>query len=469
MGKNYYLAVDIGASSGRHMLSHMENGKMMLEEIYRFPNGMVEKNGHKVWDVDKLFEEILTGMKKCALVGKIPYSMGIDTWAVDFVLLDENDRRIGDAVAYRDRRTEGMDRRVYGIISEEDLYLRTGIQKQIFNTIYQLMAVKEQQPGQLERAKSMLMIPDYFHFLLTGQKVQEYTNATTTQLAEPVKKDWDMELIGKLGYPKEIFQKIQKPGYEVGGLSDEIKKEVGFDCKVVLPPTHDTASAVAAVPTQEEHAIYISSGTWSLMGTELKEADCSKSSMLHNMTNEGGYDYRFRYLKNIMGLWMIQSVKKESAPDLGFGEICALASKEAITSYVDVNDARFLAPENMTEEVKKACEESGQQIPQTIGELAAVIYHSLAECYAKTVEEIEALTGITYPKIQIVGGGANAQYLNELTAKYTGKDVCAGPTEATAVGNLAAQMIAAGELQDLKAARACIAESFEMNMFRSDK
>ena len=362
-----------------------------------------------------------------------------------------------------------MDRRVYGIISEEDLYLRTGIQKQIFNTIYQLMAVKEQQPGQLERAKSMLMIPDYFHFLLTGQKVQEYTNATTTQLAEPVKKDWDMELIGKLGYPKEIFQKIQKPGYEVGGLSDEIKKEVGFDCKVVLPPTHDTASAVAAVPTQEEHAIYISSGTWSLMGTELKEADCSKSSMLHNMTNEGGYDYRFRYLKNIMGLWMIQSVKKESAPDLGFGEICALASKEAITSYVDVNDARFLAPENMTEEVKKACEESGQQIPQTIGELAAVIYHSLAECYAKTVEEIEALTGITYPKIQIVGGGANAQYLNELTAKYTGKDVCAGPTEATAVGNLAAQMIAAGELQDLKAARACIAESFEMNMFRSDK
>lgn len=318
MGKNYYLAVDIGASSGRHMLSHMENGKMILEEIYRFPNGMVEKNGHKVWDVDKLFEEILTGMKKCALAGKIPYSMGIDTWAVDFVLLDENDRRIGDAVAYRDRRTEGMDRRVYGIISEEDLYLRTGIQKQIFNTIYQLMAVKEQQPGQLEQAKSMLMIPDYFHFLLTGKKVQEYTNATTTQLADPVTKDWDMELIRKLGYPKEIFQKIKKSGFEVGGLSGEIQKKVGFDCKVVLPPTHDTASAVAAVPTQDEHALYISSGTWSLMGTELKEADCSKVSMQHNMTNEGGYDYRFRYLKNIMGLWMIQSVKKESAPDLGF-------------------------------------------------------------------------------------------------------------------------------------------------------
>ena len=469
MGTNYYLAVDIGASSGRHMLSHMENGKMILEEIYRFPNGIVEKNGHKVWDVDRLFQEILTGMKKCALAGKIPYSMGIDTRAVDFILLDEKDVRIGEAVAYRDKRTEGMDRKVYDIISEEALYQRTGIQKQIFNTIYQLMAVKEQQPWQLEQAKSMLMIPDYFHFLLTGKKVQEYTNATTTQLADPVAKDWDMELIEKIGYPKGIFQTIQKPGYEVGRLSGKIQKEVGFDCKVVLPPTHDTASAVAAVPTQEEHALYISSGTWSLMGTELREADCSKESMLHNMTNEGGYDYRFRYLKNIMGLWMIQSVKKESAPDLGFGEICALASKEAITSFVNVNDARFLAPENMTEEVKKACEESGQQVPQTIGELAAVIYHSLAECYAKTVEEIETLTGITYPKIQIVGGGANAQYLNELTAKYTGKNVCAGPTEATAVGNLAAQMIAAGELKDLKAARACIAESFEMNIFRSNR
>lgn len=469
MGTNYYLAVDIGASSGRHMLSHMENGKMILEEIYRFPNGMVEKNGHKVWDVDRLFQEILTGMKKCVLAGKIPYSIGIDTWAVDFILLDEKDVRIGEAVAYRDKRTEGMDRKIYGIISEEALYQRTGIQKQIFNTIYQLMAVKEQRPWQLEQAKSMLMIPDYFHFLLTGKKVQEYTNATTTQLADPVAKDWDMELIEKIGYPKGIFQTIQKPGYEVGRLSGKIQKEVGFDCKVVLPPTHDTASAVAAVPTQEEHALYISSGTWSLMGTELGEADCSKESMLHNMTNEGGYDYRFRYLKNIMGLWMIQSVKKESAPDLGFGEICALASKEKIISFVDANDARFLAPENMTEEVKKACEESGQQVPQTIGELAAVIYHSLAECYAKTVEEIETLTGITYPKIQIVGGGANAQYLNELTAKYTGKNVCAGPTEATAVGNLAAQMIAAGELKDLKAARACIAESFEMNIFRSNR
>ena len=302
MDRKYYLAVDIGASSGRHMLSHLEDGKMVLEEIYRFPNGMTEKDGHKIWDVDQLFKEILAGMKKCALAGKIPYSMGIDTWAVDFVLLDAKDKRIGDAVAYRDGRTAGMDEKVYEHIPEEMLYQKTGIQKQIFNTIYQLMAVKEQTPQQLKKAKTMLMIPDYFHFLLTGKKVQEYTNATTTQLVDPKTKDWDRELIEKLGYPEEIFEKIKSPGYEVGELTEKIREKVGFNCKVVLPPTHDTASAVVAVPTQEDHALYISSGTWSLMGTELMQADCRKESRQCNLTNEGGYDYRFRYLKNIMGL-----------------------------------------------------------------------------------------------------------------------------------------------------------------------
>ena len=313
------------------------------------------------------------------------------------------------------------------------------------------------------------MMPDYFHFLLTGKKVQEYTNATTTQLVSPVTKDWDEQLIRQLGYPRRLFQEIRMPGYELGSLRGEIRKEVGFSCKVVLPPTHDTASAVAAVPTQEEETLYISSGTWSLMGTERMTADCSSAARAHNMTNEGGYDCRFRYLKNIMGLWMIQSVRKESAPELGFGEICARAAKETITSRIDVNDARFLAPKNMTEEVRRACREAGEQVPQTIGELAAVIYHSLAQCYAGTAEEIEALTGKQYPEIHIVGGGANAQYLNRLTAEYTGKTVEAGPTEATALGNLAVQMIAAGEFEDISAARACIADSFTMEKFEGEK
>ena len=464
--KQYYLAIDIGASSGRHILGHMEDGKMVLEEIHRFPNGMKEKDGHKCWDTEALFSAIVEGMKKCKEAGKIPVSMGIDTWAVDFVLLDKEDRMIGNAVGYRDSRTAGMDEKVYEVIPEASLYGRTGIQKQIFNTIYQLMAVKEQNPEAVGQAESMLMIPEYFNFLLTGKKAAEYTNASTTQLVLPETKDWDYELIGMLGYPKRIFQKIEKPGTVLGSLTEELQREVGFDCKVILPATHDTGSAVMAVPTNEDNTIYISSGTWSLMGTELKEANCSAESKRHNFTNEGGYDYRFRYLKNIMGLWMIQSVRKELAPDQGFGEICEAASKTAITSLVDCNADRFLAPENMTEEVQAACRENGEQVPEGIAEVASVIYNSLAKCYAQTIAEIEEMSGITYDSIHVVGGGANAAYLNELTAKATGKTVYAGPTEATAIGNLTAQIIAAGELANLQEARKCIFDSFEIKTYR---
>lgn len=467
MNTKYYLAVDIGASSGRHMLAHLEDGKIVLEEIYRFSNEMIDRKGYKVWNVRRLFQEILSGVKKCAELGKIPYSMGIDTWAVDYVLLDENDRRIGETVAYRDKRTYGMDEEVYRLITEEQLYLRTGIQKQIFNTIYQLMALKKTEPGQLERAETFLMVPDYFNFLLTGRKVQEYTNATTTQLVNPATKDWDDELIEKLGIKRNIFQEIKMAGCEVGALEQEIQKQVGFNCKVILPPTHDTASAVVAVPSRKEETLYISSGTWSLMGTERLQAVCSKESMLHNFTNEGGYGYRYRFLKNIMGLWMIQSVRKELVPDMSFAEICELAEKEKITSLVDVNDERFLAPESMVEEVRSACWETLQQVPKTIGEIAAVIYNSLANCYAMAAKEIEIITGQKYQELHIVGGGANADFLNKLTAKYTGKTVLAGPTEATALGNISVQMITAGEFADLKEARECIYHSFEIKLYKA--
>ena len=256
---NYYLAVDIGASSGRHMLASMEDGKMKLEEVYRFPNGMDNKNGTLCWDVDRLFTEIKNGLKKCKELGKIPATMGIDTWGVDYVLLDEKDQILGDTVGYRDSRTNGMDEKVYEKISLSALYERTGIQKQIFNTIYQLMAVKETHPEYLEQAKAILMIPDYFHFLLTGEKTCEYTEATTGQLVCPTTKDWDYELIDMLGFPRGIFQKVLMPGTTIGSLTDEVKELVGYDCKVVLPPTHDTASAVMAIPTNAEDTCYISS------------------------------------------------------------------------------------------------------------------------------------------------------------------------------------------------------------------
>lgn len=465
--RNYYLAVDIGASSGRHILGWMENGKMQLEEIYRFSNGMVKKDGELCWELDRLYQEILSGMKKCKELGRIPVSMGIDTWGVDFVLLDKDDKILGNTVGYRDKRTTGMDEKVYETISLEDLYARTGIQKAIFNTIYQLMAVKEKHPEHMQAAEALLFVPDYFHYCLTGKKVNEYTEATTGQLVSPVTKDWDYELIDMLGYKKEMFQELVMPGTNLGGLTEEVAKEVGFNCDVVVPATHDTGSAVLAVPANDDDFIYISSGTWSLMGIERKEADCSKRSCELNLTNEGGYDYRFRYLKNIMGLWMIQSVRHEFEDTYNFGEICAMAAEaKDFPSRVDANDERFLAPENMTEEVKAACRESGQPVPETLGEIATVIYTSLAECYAKTAKELEEMAGRSFGRIHIVGGGANAGYLNELTAKATGKEIHAGPTEATAIGNLTAQMLKAGEFKKVEDARDVIHGSFDIKVYQ---
>lgn len=425
----YYLAVDIGASSGRHMLGHLEGKHMILEEVHRFENGMKMKNGELCWDLTMLFSEIKAGMKKCMEIGKIPKSVGIDTWGVDFVLLDKDNKVLGNTVGYRDSRTKGIDEKVYSMITEEKLYERTGIQKQIFNTIYQLMAVKEKHPEYLKNAKSMLMIPDYLHFLLSGVKKTEYTNATTTQLVSPKTKIWDKELIELLGFPQDIFQDIVLPGTELGNLTEEVQKEVGYDCQVILPATHDTGSAVIAVPSNKDNSLYISSGTWSLMGIERMDADCSLKSRSQNFTNEGGYDYRFRYLKNIMGLWMIQSAKKEFRTPYSYAEICELASKETIDSIVDCNDDSFLAPKSMIEMIKLFCIETGQKEPFTDAEIAAVIYNSLAVCYGNTIKEIGELTGCSYEQIHVVGGGASAEYLNRLTARYTGKKVVAGPTE----------------------------------------
>ncbi|BCN29133.1 rhamnulokinase [Anaeromicropila herbilytica] len=461
----YYLAIDIGASSGRHILGHIRDGKMQLEEIYRFHNGMSEKDGELCWDYESLFTEIKAGMKKCSELNKIPVSVGIDTWAVDFVLLDKENKVLGNTVGYRDGRTKGMDQKVYECISEVDLYRRTGIQKQIFNSIYQLMAVKENHPEYLEKAETMLMVPDYFHYLLSGIKKTEYTNATTTGLVSPDTKNWDYDLINQLGYPRQIFREIKEAGSVIGGLTEEIQKEVGYNCEVILPATHDTGSAVLAVPSNEEDTLYISSGTWSLMGIERIEADCSSNSREHNLTNEGGYEYRFRYLKNIMGLWMIQSMKKEIKEDYSFGEICEMASKETIESIVDCNNDCFLAPKSMSEEVQKYCLNTNQVVPKTVAETAAVIYNSLAKCYQATIEEIEELTGRTYGKIHVIGGGANAEYLNQITARDTKRTVLAGPVEATAIGNLMVQMIQKKELENLESARNCVYESFEIKKF----
>ena len=369
-------------------------------------------------------------------------------------------------VGYRDSRTDGMDEEVYRRIPEMELYERTGIEKMMFNTIFQLMAVKKQQPEDMEKAKALLFVPDYFHFLLTGKKVNEYTEASTSQLVNAASQTWDMELIDRLGFNKEMFQRIAMPGESLGSLREELAEEFGFNMDVVLPCTHDTGSAILAVPANDDDYVFISSGTWSLLGVERDTPDCSELSRINSFTNEGGYDSKICYLRNIMGLWMIQSVRHEYQDAYSFAQLCDMAEESRdFSSRVDVNDQSFLSPDSMIEAIKQYCQKTGQPVPETVGELAAVVYRSLAQSYGETVKELETIAGRIYDSIHIIGGGSNAAYLNQLTADATGKTVYAGPGEATAIGNLLAQMIHAGDLADLKGARQCVRDSFEIKTY----
>ena len=463
MANACYLAIDIGASSGRHILGWVENGKIRIEEIYRFTNGLVRKNGHLCWDMDHLFHEVVEGLKKCRQLNRIPKSIGIDTWAVDFVLLDRNGNLLGSTVSYRDGRTKGMDEVVYRSISARELYARNGIQKQIFNSIYQLIAIRESEPAVLASAAHFLMIPEYLNYLLTGVMKSEYTNATTTQLVHAETRDWDWELMDRLGLPKGIFGAISMPKSSVGPFSEAIASRVGFQSEVVLPATHDTGSAVMAVPSTSEESIYLSSGTWSLMGIERLIPDCSEKSQSHNFTNEGGYHYRYRYLKNIMGMWMMQNLRREMHHAYTFSELYQLAHiGRYFTATVNVNDASFLAPESMTRAVQDYCERTGQERPETECELLYCVYNSLAKCYAETVAEIEAVTGRRFTCIHVVGGGCQDAFLNGLLARYTGKEIYAGPVEATAIGNLMAQMLKDKVFAGLSEARRMVAKSFDV-------
>lgn len=461
-----YLAVDIGASSGRHILGRIDNGAIKLEEVHRFENGATEKNGRLVWDTERLFREIVTGLRRCRELGRQPKSLGIDTWGVDFVLLDRDGGMIGDAVTYRDARTQGMDKEVFKIIPEEELYRRTGIQTLIFNSIYQLHAIKKQNPDQLARAATFLTMPDYLNYLLTGVRRNEYSEASTTQLLGAATRDWDRDILKALGIPEHIFNRIEKPGARLGRLLPTIREEVGFDCEVVLPPCHDTESAVLALPASGDDGIYLSSGTWSLMGVERSEPDCRPECLRSDFSNEGGHN-GVCFHKNIMGLWLIQCLRKELAPDLDFVSLTRMAEKGlSFPGIVDVNASAFLAPDSMAEALRTCCAETGQGTPSSPEELLACAYNSLAECYAKTAEEVEALLGRNYARIHIMGGGSRDGLLNRLTAARTGKPVLAGPVEATATGNILAQMLADGVFSGLSAARQAVAASFELEEYR---
>lgn len=429
-----YLAIDIGASSGRHILGHIENGKLCLEEIYRFDNNIKSENGTLVWDIVSLFKEVKAGIGKCKEIGKLPKTIAIDTWGVDYVLLDEYNKELLPAVSYRDSRTEESSKAVNNIISQDELYKRTGIQKQNFNTIYQLYADK--QSGKLSKAKQFLMMPEYLSFKLTGQIINEYTNATTTNLINAESKTWDKEILNTLGLPEDIFYDLSLPGTVVGNFTDDVKAEIGFDSTVILCPSHDTASAVAACPVDGE-SVYISSGTWSLIGTENTYPVLSEKALEANFTNEGGIEYRFRFLKNIMGMWLFQNIRRNINKELTYDEMMYSAISSKFTEKINPNAPEFLAPENMIEAVRNYL--GKPDLP--LADVLSSVYHSLANSYRKAVEEIESISGKEIKSIHIVGGGSKDKYLNKLTAEYTGKKVYTGLMEATATGNIISQIM----------------------------
>lgn len=450
----YYLSIDIGASSGRHILGSVENGILCLEEVYRFENGIQNENGTLVWDTENLFQHVKNGIRRCREIGKEPKTVAIDTWGVDYVLLDENKKEIFPAVSYRDSRTDESAREVAAILPQSEMYARTGIQKQNFNTIYQLFC--DRKSGKLKGARHFLMMPDYLSFKLTGEIRNEYTNATTANLVNAKTKHWDSYILEKLGLPKRIFSPLSLPGTSVGHFTEEVKNEVGFDCEVILSPSHDTASAVAACPIEED-SVYISSGTWSLIGTENTEPVLTKEALEANFTNEGGIEYRFRFLKNIMGMWLFQNIRKDLDKVLSYDEMMLMAIGSSFKEKIDPNAPCFVAPDNMIEAVRMYLNKP--DLP--LCDVLSSVYHSLAESYKTAVEEIEKISQKEIKSIHIVGGGSRDKYLNLLTAQYTGKKVYTGLTEATATGNILSQIMADRKI-NLTEARKIIKTTFEI-------
>ena len=427
----YCLAIDIGASSGRHIIGWQENGSIMTQEVYRFPNGVSNQDGHLVWDMEALLGHVVEGIRVAFTSYPEIKSLSVDTWGVDYVLL-KGDQEVWPCYAYRDSRTDRSIPVVHSIVPFEELYRHTGIQFQSFNTIYQLY--DDQMNGRLEGVTDTLMIPEYLMYKLCGVKAREYTEATTGGMVNAESGEFDMEIVDKLGLPRHLFPKLSKPGTVLGNLLPEIAQKVGGDCAVVLCATHDTGSAVEGIPMEGNHP-FISSGTWSLLGVKTPKPIANDSSYQSNYSNEGGVGYN-RYLKNIMGMWLINELRKELCPDTPFSEIVKMAEESDCRIIVDANAQEFLAPESM----KAAFDQAANGGLKTAADYFCCAYRSLAVTYRNALNNLELNTGETYDKLYIVGGGAKNQFLNRLTEEATGKKVIALPIEATALGNLKVQL-----------------------------
>lgn len=471
MSKLKMLAIDLGATSGRGIIGTYDGQKLTLEENHRFDDSSSYMAGTLQWNVMDIFENIKTAIK---LAGTDTKSIGIDTWGVDYALIGSDGRMVSSPVNYRDIRTNDIMQYAEKFMSGSDLYQATGIQSMNFNTIYQLLADMRSNPKLLDTADSFLMMPDFLNYLLTGKKFNEYTNATTGALIDPHTRTWAYDVIKKHGIPTHIFGELIQPGTKIGKLLPQIKTEVGdIDADVISVASHDTASAIMAVPAKGENFVYISSGTWSLMGTELRSPIVTKETELYNVTNEGGADGRICFLKNIMGLWIHTECRRDFARKDGFktsyDDLAEMGRQsEPMRSIIDPDDVIFTPPGNMTGRIQDYCKRTGQPVPETKGQFVRCVFDSLALRYRNTLESIEAITGKKTPFINIIGGGSKETVLNQFTADCCGIPVYAGPTEATAIGNLVSQTIAAGELKDLAEARAMISDSFGVECYEPD-
>ncbi|MFK7817495.1 MAG: rhamnulokinase [Planctomycetaceae bacterium] len=476
MTEQCFLAIDLGAESGRLMAGFLDGAKVRLEELHRFPNGGVPIGGTLRWDVLGLWREIQIGLAKAAALDVEIQSVGVDSWGVDYVLMSSDDELIGHPWHYRDERNNGMVELATQRVPREEIFASTGLQFMQINSLYQLLAMRQQQPALLEQAGQFLMIADYFHWCLCGSRVVEFTNATTTQMLHPVKRDWATDMLRKLELPTEILGDIVTPGTSLGKLRPEVAEKAGLPrINVVTPATHDTGSAVAAVPTEhtgKANWAYISSGTWSLMGVEVQDAIFTPEALELNVTNEGGIDGTYRLLKNIMGLWLVQECRRsfeKAGRAVDYAEVTKMAVAAApLKSIINPNHDDFLSPEDMPTAIRERCKATGQPVPETDGELIRTALESLALKYNQVLAGLENLTGERVEVIHIVGGGSQNELLNQLTANACGRPVVAGPVEATAIGNVLVQARAAGSVSSLAEIRDVVRNSYELKTYEPE-
>ncbi len=463
-----FIAIDIGASSGRLIHGYLtEDNKLETKEIHRFKNGFYFIDNHDRWAIDSLIKEIFLGLEKAKKQGIDSAILGIDTWGVDYVLVGDDGNKLADPISYRDNRTQNKITELSAKVSKEEIYKKTGIQFLEFNTLYQLYVEDREL---LKKAKKLLLIPDYIGYILTGKAVTEVTNASTTQMLNLREELFDIDLLEAIDCDAGLFSPLVDSGTILGKVQEKYYEQFDLpEIEVVTVATHDTASAVVGVPvvSQEESWAFLSSGTWSLIGVEHPVPINTPEAFENNFTNEWGAYGTYRFLKNIMGMWIVQEVQRLwEDGSLSFPEIAKAATATPFyQSLIDVTDVRFTNPENMILEIQEACEESGQKIPKTIGELANCVYSSLAVSYQKELKTLENITATKIDALYIVGGGSNVDILNQITANLTGVKIYAGPSEATAIGNLAVQMIAEGEIQNVASARKIIHDSFGVKHF----